>query len=234
MEDVRQSELGNACMDAYQRLLHETLAFTAARLYLLQINVAASQGVTPIKEAHDAFVAKLQPQYETPYRYFIERSFISLVASFELFLQDIVTTIVAAYPKKIGQIGFKLAEILDAADSDELVRRGIEDTFNKLMYKKPMEYLGEITSLLSIDEAPLLLRWPIFVEAKARRDLGVHNGWRCNAIYIRKLTEVGLTPTIAQGDSAFPHDNKYLEAVEETFDDLATLIIEAVIAKYLR
>jgi hypothetical protein len=225
--------LGNTCMEAYRRLLYERVAFTAARLYLLQINHAALQGIAPIKEAYDEFVAKLKPHYESPYRYFIDRSFILLVASFELFLQDVVSAIVMANPKKIGQTEFKLTEILDAAGPDELVRRGIDAAFNKLMYKKPNEYLGEIASLLSIDEAPLRAQWPSFVEAKARRDLGVHNGWRCNAIYIRKVTEAGITPTIALGDSAFPPDDQYLEAVGQTIYELTNLIMEGVIAKHL-
>ena len=223
-----------AINQAYGRLIHECLAFQAAQIYLLKINLLALEGLAPVKISHDAFSETLLPYYESPYEFFVARSFISLVASFELFLQDVATAIVIANPKKVGNVEFKLAEILDASGTDELVRRGIESSLNKLMYKKPSEYLYELSILLSIDQTPLIPKWPIFVEAKARRDLGVHNGWRCNTVYLRKVSEIGVEPALIEGDSAFPVSDKYLHAVGFAFAELGTLISSGMYRKHLK
>jgi len=155
-----------------------------------------------------------------------------LVAAFEYFLQDVLTLIIKVNPKKVGQTEFKLSEILDSAGPDELVRRGIEATLNKLMYKKPLEYLSEIVSLLSISEAPLKAEWPVFVEAKARRDLGVHNGWKCNSTYLRKVTEAGLTPTFTEGEITFPPEDGYFDKVMAALPKLARLIMDGILEKH--
>lgn len=232
MSDTPATTVGKACLATYQRVLDECKAFNAARLYLLKLEVGSWQDGGTLKDAHDEFIEHLKPHYPTPSRYFTERSFISLVAAFELFLQDTISIIVLVNPKKVGQVEFRLSEILDAASQAELIRRGIDATLTKIMYKKPMEYLSEAASLLSIDEQPLRAKWPFFVEAKARRDLGVHNGWRCNSIYLRKVGDAGLTTALTEGESTFPVDEVYLKATVDTLAELASLIIQAVIAKH--
>ena len=200
-------------------------------LYKLEI-VALREEDTVVKAAHSEFVQQLSPHYKSPYPYFIERSFISLVASFELFLADVLGSVLKEYPKKISQVDFKLADILDATGTQELVSRAVDTTLNKLMYKKPMEYLDEITSLLSIDKSALQAQWPDFVEAKARRDLGVHNGWRCNATYIRKLREVEINSLHSDGESLSPHEDEYLDKVVRALLELAQLLRAAILTKY--
>jgi len=200
MSTTATIKVSDACLAAYGRVLDEGKAFQAASLYLLKLEVGALRDGGTLKEAHDQFVGHLQPHYPSPTRYFTERSFIALVAAFELYLQDLITYIVLVNPKKVGSVDFKLSEILDASSQVELVRRSIDATLNKLMYKKPMEYLSEAASLLSIDEVPLKEKWPVFVEAKARRDLGVHNGWRCNASTLGRLLRLVLAQLFRKGN----------------------------------
>lgn len=227
-----EETIGDALLAAYKRLLDECRQFKAAQLYLLKLQVGAREDDGVLKAAHDEFIEHLKPQYATPYLYFVERSFLSLISAFELFLQDVMSIVILANPKKVGQVEFKLSDILDASGTNELVLRGIDATLNKLMYKKPKEYLTEVTSLLSIDPAPLEDKWPTFVEAKARRDLGVHNGWKCNQIYIRKVSEAGLPSAYVEGQSAFPVESAYLNGVGDALTDLAGLVAEAVLQKH--
>jgi hypothetical protein len=227
-----EETVGDVFLATYKRLLDECRQFKAAELYLLKLQVGARKDGGILKEAHDEFVEHLKPQYATPYLFFVERSFVSLISAFELFLQDVMSIVILINPKKVGQVEFKLSEILDASGTNELVRRGIDATLNKLMYKKPKEYLAEVASLLSIDLAPLEEKWPTFVEAKARRDLGVHNGWKCNQIYIRKVSEVGLPSTYVDGQSAFPVEREYLNGVGGALMELAELVATAVLEKH--
>lgn len=227
-----QQLVGHVCLDTYQRLLDECLRFQSSDLYLLKLEVLAKQSEGPVKDAYEGFLRHLAPQYNSTRAYFAERSFILLVAAFELFLQELVFAIVRAHPKKVGNVEFKLSEILDAAGTEDLVRQGIEATLNKIMYKRPSEYLTDIANLLSIDPAPLVAKWSIFTEAKARRDLAVHNGWKCNSTYLRKIAEAGLATSYAIGDRVFPPPEGYLETVRDTFSTLAGELMGAVISKH--
>ena len=56
---------------------------------------------------------------------------------------------IAEYPKKLGITQFTLSEILDAASPDELLIKAGELYLNKVMYKKPLEYLRDINPTAS-------------------------------------------------------------------------------------
>lgn len=86
--------------------------------------------------------------------------------------------------------------------------------------------------VLSIDEAAIQAVWPRFVEAKARRDLGMHNAWRCNSIYLRKLAESGIASTLKEGESAAPSDDVYVRQVDHALDELADMITKLVMQKH--
>ena len=64
--------------------------------------------------------------------------------------------------------------------------------------------------MVSIDKKHLIEIWPSFVEMKARRDLGVHNNWVTNGIYLRKLKEIGFADHPSTGMRLIP-DFAYLD-----------------------
>lgn len=227
-----EQQIGEACISAYKRLLDECLRFKSAQLYFLKLEVAALSGPGPALEAHSMILEKLAPEYSSPKDYFMERSFVMLIASFEFFLQELVHVIVAAYPEKVGKVEFKLSEVLDAGTTAELVRRGIEATLNSMMYKKPVEYLADVARLLSIAPEPFKANWAVFVEAKARRDLGVHNGWRCNEVYLRKVAEIASAPPHVRNEPLSPLPEDYLDIVQNALTSLASDMMDAVIAKH--
>lgn len=223
---------GQEILDIYRRFLRETLMVKAAELYLFQEEIAAREAEGDLKNQHNEFVELLQPHYDSPRSFFLERIFILLVAAFELYLQDTLAVVIRLNPKKIGDRSFRLLEILDSDDNDLLVRRGIEETLNQMMYKRPQEYLADLVKLLSIDGNSLREDWAVFVEAKARRDLGVHNGWRCNATYLKKVAEVGLTTAFTLGQLALPNEKGYLQKVSDTLSELAHKISQLVAEKH--
>lgn len=225
--------LQDALDDANVKFKREYKAFLHTQGYLLKVNIAALNKISPIDDAHTVCAEHLEPEYESPYTYICTRLYISLVASFELLIQDFTVAVITAHPKKVGQIEFKLSEILDSSEKNELTQRAIQETLNKIMYEKPLDYLSKISSLLSIDEKPLQPLWQIFIEAKARRDLGLHNGWECNAIYLRKVAEAGLTTKFVLGESTLPKDNEYINPVGTALNGLANLLYKEISAKHL-
>lgn len=232
--------------DAFGR---QALTLLAAYTYLLEAEVivlrkqradkentdshqADDDERTGLAEAYADLNKKVGRSYgDDPTMYFLSRLFVSLVSSFEYFLQDTAVVVVSKNPKKVGGANFTLSEVLDAPTPDALVRRAIDEWLNKLMYKKPAEYLKELTTVLSIDEEKLRVGWSTFVEAKARRDLGVHNEWTCNAIYLRKIAEAGLTTDATVGARMVP-DAAYVKRINTALLNLATSLSTLVLEKH--
>ncbi len=218
--------------NAAAKLWNHEATFWQAKIYLVEVGKAAKAGEGKTRELHDELCKRIGPEFPDPHAFFNAMLFTALVASFELFLQETLTAVVIAYPKKVGQAQFPLIDILDAPDEEVLVRRAIDDRLNKLMYQKPLNYLDEVCGLLSIDAAPLRSRWTTVIEAKARRDVGVHNGWLCNKTYLRKLAEAGVPSGAALGDSLIPSDDDYVSSVVHTFRDLALITRNELIKTY--
>src|SRR5438046_1318344 len=137
------------------KFLEETIRFLSSQKYLLTVATVAQDKASPVSEAHEELVRVLAPLYDSPYDYLVARLFIGQISAFELFLQETVAEVIAKYPKKVGGAQFTLSDILDASSTAALVARAAEELLNRLMYKKPLEYLSDICSLLSIEEAPL-------------------------------------------------------------------------------
>jgi hypothetical protein len=198
-----------------------TLRFLLAQGAILGAELVARKDNEELKKRFDRFSEISAPTYDDLYEYLCAHLFIAYISSFEIFLQNICTFVVRKHPKKLGAIQFKLSDILDTGNPDQLVERAIEEFLNRMMYKRPMEYLVDLCDLLSIEKASLIDNWKTFVEAKARRDLGVHAGWKCNETYIRKVEESGDSPLLKVGESAVPDTEAYIDDVASKLDQLA-------------
>ena len=217
-------------IDALLQFRQETMRFLAAQNVLLAAEVMARNGNADLQDRFDRFAKHGKPIYKDLYEYLCAHLFVAYVSSFEVFLQSVCAFVVRRHPKKLGATQFRLSDVLDAGDSNRLVERAIEEYLNRMMYKKPMEYLDDLCNLLSIERQPLDEGWKVFVEAKARRDLGAHAGWRCNAIYLRKIQEADAISTLKLGDLGVPDTETYLDNVAKSLDKLATDFVDRVIA----
>lgn len=88
--------------------------------------------------------------------------------------------------------------------------------------------MAELGKILSINTNEFAIDWKYFIEAKARRDLGVHNGWKINDTYIRKVKEIGID----QIPSTITPDFKYVEELVKCCLRLTDKIKEQIINKY--
>ena len=155
---------------------------------------------------------------------------INLAAEVELCLLDITKQIIQAYPKKLGGIQVKLSDAVEKS-TEEIVQMASDHYLNSLMYKKPGEYISGICEILSIDLKAVTLIWKPFIEIKARRDLGIHNDWKANEIYLRKLYE-SETETITNiGDDLCPVD-AYVQSSYDACFKLVELIYNLTIEKH--
>ncbi len=210
------------------RYHRKTATIYQSLVFLMRAEIAA-ESAPELKTEIDKFEKYLEP-YSLDYKtYFYGLLLFALVADFEIYLVDIIKALIQRYPKKIGDVEFRLSEILDSTH-DELITAAAEDYLNRLMYKKPSEYLSDLAKLLAIDASPLTQYWPKFIEAKARRDLGMHNGWKMNDVYIRKLTEAGIPSPAAE--SVMLPDIEYLHNALHACDDIVEIIEQQLTEKY--
>lgn len=193
-------DLKQALIDCYE--LRRKAFFSQANTLnmILEMRLVALQGNTTLQKRIDTIAGGLPPAHSGDnggrvYSFIVGQTFVSLVSEFENYLVDVMTTIAEKYPQKLGQEPFKLSEILELKDQELIVRVATERHINSVMYKKANEYRKSLIEFLSAEPNFLSDLWPAYVECKARRDLGVHNGWRTNDVYKRKLLEVGITPS---------------------------------------
>lgn len=217
----------------YVTFLKEHSGFTAARLYLIEVaKFSISEPESEINKANEVLMKVLGNDYKNSRNYFTSRLFITYIAGFEIFLQETVAMVIKKNPKRIGSIKFSMTDILDSVNTDQLIERAIQEYLNTLMYKRPSEYLSEICDVLGINKATVECNWEIFIEAKARRDLGVHNAWKCNDIYIRKIKDSGKNSSLTLGENAVPQDDDYLKSVVKAIYSLSQDISREVYKKH--
>ncbi len=164
-------------------------------------------------------------------RFVYLQSHILMISEVEGFIKDLLIEVLCLHPNKLGKNNIELNKLLEFGSIDTAIRYLAEGYLNKIMYKRPNEYKREIISLLSMEEDALDSVWPIYVEAKARRDLGIHNSWKTNDIYLSKLKEVGINP---------PEDNKvlididYFNETRRRLFDLISLIFNHCKNKFFK
>jgi hypothetical protein len=167
---------------------------TAAALHAIDF-LGSTEQYSPdagaVKPAMERFEKYLTPHQLTFQTFFAGMLLTSVITEVEGYFVEVMKQLLRSYPKKMGSTQFRLSDVLDKKP-DELVLLAAEERLSKLMYKRPNEYIAELAEILSIDSKPLDSHWPVFVEAKARRDLGVHNSWQINDTYRRKVAEVEI------------------------------------------
>lgn len=120
--------------------------------------------------------------------------FIALIAEVEDFLGQPLKCVLRAYPQKLASRQIEVGDLLEAGSIELIIDRVAAEYIAKLFYASPLEYRDAVERLLSLNTSVLSELWPAFVETKARRDLGVHGGWKPNEVYLGKLAKVGLPP----------------------------------------
>lgn len=169
---------------------------------------------------------QLGVKYET---YFASHLTVNLVSEVEHFFGSAVSAALRMYPEKMSSQTFKLAEIISADSTDELIDRAANSVLYGLMYEKPLDYIKSLAFILSIETAKLDQHWPAFVELKARRDLGVHSNWVVNEIYLRKLREAKITTPHVLGDRVIPdfgYMSQAMIACNQLVETMANLLGE--------
>lgn len=217
---------------AYDRLLSRVLGLQSGYIVILEALSASFKGHEALTKAFGQLDDSLKHVEVDSKGYFLSILFLDLITEVEIYLSSVVKAVITQYPRKLGATNFTLVEVMDARSIDDLTTRASDEFLNKLMYKKPSDYLDSICEILSIDKEPILPYWSSYVEAKARRDLGVHNGWICNATYLRKIHEAGLSADVQEGDLMVPQYDGYIDQLLGELRNISSSITTQVMEKY--
>jgi hypothetical protein len=218
----------------YIRFLQGQIALRRSLAFLVAARKEAQSGnprLLPLFESLNSSPEAKQAElsYESV---FASTGLISLVSEVEHFFGNAVATALRLYPGKMGSQTFRLSEILSATTTDELVDRAASSVMHELMYEKPLDYLSGLCEILSIKKDSLSQPWLRFVEIKARRDLGVHNNWVANQIYLRKIKEAQHTDLPALGVRLIP-DFAYLQTAMNSTDELIRTMADLLGEKWI-
>jgi hypothetical protein len=224
---------------AFQVLEHSQTTYLLSTIFVLRAQRAALTNIEQLMPMHRGFTEShnnLQSSTSvlgmTASQYIEGNLYFTQISALEIFFQTCLAAVLKSFPNKLGSTQFTLSQFLEVETKDELILRAVDGYLNSLMYKKPKEYLDDMCKQLSISSDHFIDLWPTFIEAKARRDVGIHNNWICNQVYLRKVAEAKLETNAKVGDSLMPEDENYFIHTVRKLGLLAESMLEAIRVAY--
>lgn len=133
-----------------------------------------------------------------------EATFLQFLTIFESFYGDLVGLWLTAYPQSMGRRTVDFRTILDQPDKDALIRLVVRRELNDVLYDRPTAWFAylEERANLGVPSADAVGR---IAEAKAARDVMLHNRGISNAAYRMKAGDWARTPVGEEVDVAEPY-----------------------------
>jgi hypothetical protein len=154
----------------------------------------------------DFDVVEEHPYATRMINYLTSQLFIALMAELEDYLNQLLKLILLAYPEKLQSPNFDVASALGQTNAEEILEEKIDKKIMKKQYGPLRQFFNFIKTVLEEDstinqllidrkiEDPksrqeeseklsLEALFPKYLEMKARRDIGIHNGWIRNKKY---------------------------------------------------
>lgn len=214
-------------MQGYSALLHALIFLRQAQFHALHNRDDVSEALNKLENSDE--LTHVGHTYET---LFASQLMINLVSEVEQFLTSCVSATLRLYPEKMGSYKVDLKEVVAMDSKEAIVNKAAQHFINDLMYKKPLEYKDRLSNILSIDLSSIDAEWNKYIEIKARRDIGIHNAWIVNDIYMRKMRESGVTPKVHEGEKV-PPDFSYLSSSMETCKSIVNAMANMLGKKWL-
>lgn len=170
-----------------------------------------SQGGVSLPDGYMEFQSSSDPSYKLLALAYGQH-LISMISEVESYLSDIMVKVLIRNPEKITGKKIDFSTILALGSRESLIEHTARSRCVEIMYKTPTDYKKEFLLLLSAKSTLLDEYWPIYTEAKARRDLGVHNDWIVSDLYKSKAGP--LAADVGEGTYLIP-SNSYVIACRE-------------------
>ncbi len=155
-----------------------------------------------------------------------EATFQQFVSIFETYLVDLLRLWLTAHPGSLGGKKVDFRTVLEAADKDAITAAVVGKELNELAYEKPAGWFAYLNQRVALD-CPTAEQIERIAEAKATRDVLVHNRGVANPTYVAKA---GVRARCADGERIEVHDS-YHRQTWELFRDVVAATSAAAIAK---
>ena len=133
-------------------------------------------------EITQAALAANAPRYVA--EHLAQATFQQFVSVFENYILDLLRLWLAAYPRSMNKKQVEFEAILDAPDKAAITKLVVDRELIEVLYGRPSDWFAYLESRTGISCPPDEVER--FTEAKASRDILVHNRGIANATYVQK------------------------------------------------
>ena len=156
----------------------------------------------------------------------VETTFQQFLSIFESFFFDLLRLWLLAYPQSLSRKPVDFKTILDAPDKDAIILLVVNKELNEILYERPTRWFAYLEERAKLG-CPTGNEIERFAEAKASRDVLVHNRGVVSKAYVSKA---GRLARFKEGDRIdLPED--YHQATWELIRKIVTDICATAIAK---
>ncbi len=125
-----------------------------------------------------------------------------------------------AYPRSLGRKQVELDAILDAPDRDAIVLVVVNKELNELLYDRPARWFAYLEEKAKLS-CPAPDEVERFAEAKATRDVLIHNRGIVNRIYTAKAGRLARFPEGQRIDIPEPYHRQTWELLRKLVADVS-------------
>jgi hypothetical protein len=115
----------------------------------------------------------------------LESTFQQFISLFENFFFDLLRFWLTAYPRGLGNKQIDLHTILDSPDHEAIILAVVNKELNAVMNEKPAQWFAYLQEKIKM-VGPTPDQIDRLTEAKATRDILIHNGGVANKVYVAK------------------------------------------------
>ncbi len=155
-----------------------------------------------------------------------EATFQQFVSIFETYLIDLIRLWLTAHPESLGGRKVDFKTVLEAADKDAITAAVVGRELNELAYEKPAGWFAYLDQRAALG-CPSADQVERIAEAKATRDVLVHNRGMANRTY---LVKAGPRARCAEGDR-IEVSERYHRQAWELFRNVVADTSAAAVAK---
>jgi hypothetical protein len=118
-----------------------------------------------------------------------EATFQQFIALFEHFFFELLRLWLRSFPQSLLRKQLEFKDVLDSPDKDGIIRLVVDKQLIDIPYKRPAEWFEYLEGLVKLD-CPSADEIEYITEAKASRDVLVHNQGIANKTYVTKAGKI--------------------------------------------
>jgi len=176
------------------------------------------------RTTRDELVAKARGYVS---RQIAEATFQQFLSIFENFVFDLLRLWLTAYPGSLGKRTIEYQAILNLPDKDAITRLVIDRELNEVSFQRPANWFAYLEERARLG-CPAADEVERIAEAKASRDVLVHNRGVINATYRLKAGRLARFAAGERIEVAEPYHREIWELVGKVVNDLAVAALGKV------